>query len=384
MDLIDEHRKNTEPGPFYEPEGQGYRGRGPKIRLIAYYLPQFHPIPQNDAAWGKGFTEWTNVTKATPAFSGHYQPQLPGDLGFYDLRSIDVIRRQAEMAKKYGIYGFCFHHYWFDGTPVLDTPLKLFLSDPSIDLPFCINWANENWTRRWDGKENEVIIAQRYSAEDDLAFARSLEPLLRDPRYIRIDGRPLIMLYKPADLPDVKATLQRWRDHFVRAGLGDPYLLMPEEFEGNNPGKYGFDGAAGYPPRSSGISTRMWRVLLRLRKRHFRRGGLLCSYDQMMAHGMSDRPKDFTLFPGICPGWDNTARKGLKGHVYLGANPNKYGVWLKEICKHLKGYKPEHRIIFVNAWNEWAEGAHLEPDRYFGHAYLAETARTLELFDDMD
>ncbi|MGI4755377.1 MAG: glycoside hydrolase family 99-like domain-containing protein [Janthinobacterium lividum] len=379
MSLMSEHRRNTEPGPDFQPEGEGYAGGAPKVRLIAYYLPQFHPIPENDRAWGKGFTEWTNVTKATPTFSGHYQPHLPAELGFYDLRSPEVLRRQSEMAKKYGIYGFCFHHYWFNGKPLLDAPINALLADPTIDLPFCINWANENWTKRWDGKDKEIIVAQNHSPDDDLALAKSLEPLLRDPRYIRIDGRPLIMIYRPAALPDAKATLARWRAHFLRVGLGDPYLVMSQEHATVNPREYSFDGAAALPPRGSGTSTPLRRGLRKLSKFHFKRGGILCSYDEMVKYSISYRPEDFPFLPGVCPSWDNTARKGSKGQVFLGATPKKYAAWLKDTCEYvLRSKRAEERIVFVNAWNEWAEGAHLEPDRHFGYAHLEETAKVLK------
>jgi lipopolysaccharide biosynthesis protein len=385
MSLIHEHRRNTEPSPFFQQAGEGYSGGPPKVRLLAYYLPQFHPIPENDRAWGKGFTEWTNVTKATPNFSGHYQPHLPGELGFYDLRSREVLKRQAAMAKKYGIYGFCFHYYWFNGTPLLDAPLKLLLADKSIDIKFCINWANENWTRRWDGREKEVIVAQTYSIEGDLTFARSLEPLLRDPRYVRVEGRPLIMLYRPEVLPDAKATVGRWRAHFLKEGLGNPYVVMPQEHEIVDPRKFDLDAAAGFPPHGNGISTWMrrgWRKITRL---HFKRGGILCSYDEMVKRGISYRPTNFILHPGVCPSWDNTARRGLQSQIFLGSTPKKYGAWLKDTCQYvLNNRKPDERIVFINAWNEWGEGAHLEPDRRFGYAYLAETARALQSLDTSD
>jgi lipopolysaccharide biosynthesis protein len=218
------------------------------VRLIAYYLPQFHAVAVNDAAWGTGFTEWTNVTRALPRFSGQVQPRLPADLGFYDLNRKEVIVAQVAMSKRAGIWGFCIHDYWFSGEKVLETPLRIILDNPDIDLRFCLNWANENWTRRWDGADAEVILAQKYAPGDPEAYIDSVAPALRDPRYIRIDGRPLLMLYRPDSLPDPVDTIARWRAHARQIGLGELYLVMPQAFHKADPRPYGLDAAAGFPP----------------------------------------------------------------------------------------------------------------------------------------
>jgi lipopolysaccharide biosynthesis protein len=345
------------------------------VRLIAYYLPQYHSIPENDLWWGKGFTDWTNVTKSYPRFRGHYQPQLPGELGFYNLRDPEVLFQQAAMARRYGLNGFCIHHYWFGGKTLLDTPLRILLDNQDIDIGFCLNWANENWTRRWDGRGDEVLIAQRHSPDDDLALAASLETALADSRYIRISGRPLLMIYRPGILPEGRATVDRWRNHFARAGYGDPYLVMPQAFGDLDPNQFGFDAAAGFPPHQYGLRTSRIRRLLKLTNPGY--SGTVLSYDFLARSALSVQPSTFPLLPGVCPGWDNHPRS-LKPVVYYGATPAKYGNWLKAACEYvIQRNAPDERIVFVNAWNEWAEGAHLEPDRYFGYAFLAETGRVL-------
>lgn len=374
--LLDQHRFNTEAGPFHEADSSGAHSLvDPAVRLIAFYLPQFHAIAENDEWWGEGFTEWTNVTKALPRFSGHYQPRLPGALGFYDLRDVDVLRAQAAMARAHGVHGFCFHHYWFGGRRILEKPLENLLANRDIDLPFCINWANENWTRTWDGLEKDVLLGQRHSPEDDLAFARSLEPLFDDPRYIRISGRPLLMLYRPGLLPDAAATVARWRDHFAKAGTADPFIVLAQAFGAHDPRPFGMDAAVGFPPHNAGerVAGSVPRTLFDPGYR-----GVVQSYDGLAAETLRNRGEGFRLFPGVCPQWDNEARRPGRGNSFVGSTPPKYGAWLEAACRQaMEAEVPDERLVFINAWNEWAEGAHLEPDRHHGYAYLGETARVL-------
>jgi len=376
MNLLEQLTFNMAPGPQYEDDDPSILATAnPLVRLIAFYLPQFHPISENDAWWGKGFTEWTSVTKAIPRFAGHYQPRLPGELGFYDLTQADTLRRQAELSRRYGIAGFCFHHYWFSGKRLLDQPIELLLSHPDIDMPFCINWANESWTRRWDGHEKSILLAQKHSPEDDIAFARSLEPLFRDRRYIRVKGRPLLMLYRPGILPDAAATVARWREHFTEAGLGDPYIVMAQAFNDGDPRKYGMDAAVGFPPFWAGGNLPKLQGLTLLDARY---RGEVAYYDTMAAATIEGYTANHRVFPGVCPSWDNEARKPARGTCFTRSTPKKYGRWLHAACDSaMCAFPPEERCVFINAWNEWAEGAYLEPDRHFGYAYLAETARVL-------
>ena len=379
--LLDQIKANVAPGRFFEPDAEGSPAPPqPKVRLIAFYLPQFHPIPENDAWWGRGFTEWTNVTKALPRFVGHVQPRLPSDLGFYDLRSPEALRRQIELARRYGIGGFCFHHYWFNGRRLLQTPLNLFLADPTLDMPFCINWANENWTRRWDGHDDEILLGQTYSPEDDTAFARSLIPIVRDPRYIRVGGRPLVMMYRPGLLPNPVATMRRWRAEFARAGLPNPYLVMVQAFADRDPRMFAMDAATEFPPHKVGDRS---HINGRLQPLDPDFTGHVLDYNEVAQHAMSLPPPPFKLFRGVCPSWDNEARKPGRGYTLASSTPAGYGAWLDAACRvaiNEAAYDDE-RIVFINAWNEWAEGTYLEPDRHFGHAYLAQTARVLHALD---
>lgn len=368
-----------------EPAAPCRFGGDEPVRLIAFYLPQFHPIPENDAWWGKGFTEWTNVTRARPLFPGHDQPHLPADLGFYDLRVAEVREAQADLAREYGIYGFCYYHYWFNGRRILQRPFQEVLASGRPDFPFCICWANEPWTRSWDGWAGEVLLPQEHSLEDDRAHIERLVPALQDPRYIRVSGKPLLLVYRTELLPDPARTAEVWREVATRAGIGDLYLARVESFvRGVNPGTIGFDAAVEFVPNWAEIGPPKFRgpfpALLR-------RTGLLSraygehrivDYGQAADRLMQKKWPSYVWFRGVTPSWDNSPRRAHGALILHGSKPEKYGAWLQAIVRETVAMnRGDERFVFINAWNEWAEGNHLEPDQRWGRAYLEATARAV-------
>lgn len=344
--------------------------------LVAFYLPQFHPIPENDAWWGAGFTEWRNVTRALPQFEGHMQPRLPADLGFYNLRNVDVMRQQAALAKEYGIGAFCFYFYWFGGKTLLEMPLRQWLADTSLKLPFCLCWANEQWSRRWDGRDEDTLIAQTHSEADDLAFIAYVADYLRDERCLRVEGRSMLLVYRPSLLPDPKATAARWRQWCLAHGIGEIHLAYVQGFERPDPRSIGFDAAVEFPPNMSNPPS--LASAQRLLNPDY--AGTVLDWRELAAEIGARPMPDYLLYPGVNPGWDNEPRRPGAGRVYLHASPRGYEDWLrKTIHERLKGRDPAQRLVFINAWNEWAEGAVLEPDTRHGHAYLEATRNALTL-----
>jgi lipopolysaccharide biosynthesis protein len=345
------------------------------VKLVAFYLPQFHPIPENNIWWGRGFTEWSNVSKAVPQFVGHYQPHLPGELGFYDLRLPEVEERQVELARKYGIHGFAFYYYWFNGKRLLERPLDNYLHNQNIDFPFCICWANENWTRRWDGLENDILIAQDHTPESDIAFIRDLAPLLRDSRYIHINDRPLIIIYRAQLLPELAETVKRWREYCRQEGLGNPYLVAVQGFGFDNPYEIDFDAAIEFPPLNQNLPD----INSSMKILNPQYQGKIYRYYDVIRNSRYRKLPSFKLFRGVFPGWDNEARKPERGFSFAFSSPRAYQSWLNQVCQETIQTEsdPEKRLVFINAWNEWAEGAHLEPDRKYGYAYLEATTKAL-------
>lgn len=354
-------------------EFRSHPGARPPVDLLAFYLPQFHPIPENDKWWGEGFTEWRNVVRGRPRFPGHYQPKLPGPLGYYDLRVPETLRKQAELARNYGVSGFVFHLYWFAGKRLLERPLDLFASDPEIALPFCVCWANENWSRRWDGREQYVLIAQQHSPEDDIRFISEVAKYLRNPRYWRIEGKPLLIVYWAAGLPDPHATADRWREWCRENGIGEIHLAAVESLSVSVPSSIGFDSTIEFPPNLMGPPPA--RGLAPFDPNF---GGAIYDYARFSESASQPRDSKSLRFRGVCPSWDNEARKPNRGTVLAGANPRTYQRWLQALVSREIAERPrDRRLIFVNAWNEWAEGACLEPDLRYGYAYLEATRAAL-------
>ncbi len=343
------------------------------IRPIAIYLPQFHPIPENDEWWGKGFTEWTNVAKAKPLFKGHHQPKFPSDLGYYDLRLPKILEEQADLARSHGIFGFCFYHYWFGGKRLLNKPIDEMVSSGKPDFPFMLFWANETWSRRWLGEDKVILIKQTYSREDDQLHANWLcNGPFRDARYIKINNRPVFMIYRPNDLPDYRGTIEIIKETAIRNGLHEPYIIGSNA---NSHSLSGFDNVLNFEPQLSalpnaftdGFSLGKWFNNMKLGVNSF----YLKIYDYTKVKKiMSLRKFPYSFLPCVFVGWDNSARRGKEGIIIVNQNTSDFReslVQAKEIVKH---YPPEEQFVFINAWNEWAEGNYLEPCSKFGHSFL--------------
>ena len=343
----------------------------PGPRLIAFFLTQFHPIPENDEWWGKGFTEWTNVTKASPLFDGHYQPHLPTDLGFYDLRLRESRHEQIRLAKQYGIDGFCYHYYWFSGTRLLNRPLDDMLVDRESDMPFCLCWANENWTRRWDAAEHQVLISQKYLPDDDLNFIKSLVPFFKDPRYIKLRGEPFLIVYRPQHLPNPRSTVQVWRDYCETVGIGKIHICAALTHGNEQYGQFGFDSGVEFPPHNLNCRNVNDRIEF-----HDQFYGNAREYQDIAQTYLTRQYRESNVFKTVFPSWDNTARSRERALVVLNGTPHNYEHWLaKTLDQTVNTYPNEDNLVFINAWNEWAEGCHLEPDRRFKLEFLEATLR---------
>jgi lipopolysaccharide biosynthesis protein len=344
----------------------------PRLRVVPFYLPQFHPIPENDLWWGEGFTEWTNVKAAKPVYLGHDQPKLPADQAFYDLRDPETVARQAALANAAGVEGFMYYHYWFAGKQLLEQPILDRLAG-DVKLPFCLMWANENWTRRWDGRESDVLIGQNYDDVPASRFVEDVMPILQDPRYMRIDGRPILAVYRPAQIPDLQTVIGAWRETVRRNGMGELFLMMVDvakQFHGidKDPQSVGLDGTLGFPPHNA-----LWEWVADAPagvERGF--SGRILSYRAMAndAIRMLEAGLPEGYFPGVMVDFDNTARRQSNPDIWYGSNPYTFRRWLAAAALAVAERETDRRMVFVNAWNEWAEGAVLEPSVRFGPTYL--------------
>ncbi|HZL08162.1 MAG TPA: glycoside hydrolase family 99-like domain-containing protein [Candidatus Dormibacteraeota bacterium] len=368
---------------YFEKESKGsFKRAAADPRVLAFYLPQFHPIPENDEVWGKGFTEWTNVTAAVPRFIGHEQPVLPADLGYYDLRNEQVMQDQIELAKKYGVFGFCFYYYWFSGKRLLEKPLDSFLKHKDWNFNFAICWANENWTKRWDGRDNEVIVAQQYTEKDPLEFIKDVEDILIDPRYVTEDGKPVLIVYRASELKDPANYAAVWRDYFREKHGRELQLVSVLSFEDQDPREYGFDAGLDFAPQSAFFKQDIFPegklpfidVGKKLIDANFE--GTVIDYRAIALNDRLYKVFDFPTYKSVVPSWDNDARKKGKGFVFTGSNPDIYATWLDRVITG-ESARSKQPLVFVNAWNEWAEGTVLEPSSHLGHSVLKRTAEVM-------
>jgi ADP-heptose:LPS heptosyltransferase len=352
-------------------------GKSQLPKAFAFYLPQFHPIAENNVAHGMGFTEWNNVIKAKPLFAGHYQPKIPGELGYYDLRSVDTMRAQLELALEHGITGFCFYYYYFHGKKLLYKPIENYINS-DMKAPFFFLWANENWSKRWDGGDNELIIEQQHSPEDDLAFLRELIPVFTDERYQKIHGKPLLLIYKTHLFPDIRKTTDLWRDEIVKHGFPGIYLVMVDDWSEDigHPRQHGFDATYEIPSNIVPVAT--YDTEMENADVAMDVGGRLVDYAKFAKFHMSRPFPEYKRFRTVMLPWDNTARYGAHAMVHTNTRGDDYKLWLTQaLLDSAHRYEPEERIVFLHSWNEWCEGTYLEPDTKSGRRYLQETKAAL-------
>lgn len=369
------------------------------IKPIAFYLPQFHCIPENDEWWGKGFTEWTNVKKSTSLFNGHIQPEIPLDKNYYNLLDNKVMVEQSELAQKYGVYGFCYYHYWFEGKLLLEKPLENMLNNKDITIPFCFCWANESWARTWDGQDTNVLIKQNYD-EGEMEWKEHFNYLLnffKDSRYIKVKNKPMLLIYKPYLISNMREMQEYWNNLAIQAGFDGIYFgyQYPKSFEYKEVVKL-FDFGVEFEPlytrndiesRLSGRTKidkvfclcKKYPKLLKYKiKRKLKKNTpVVYDYDEIWNDILTRKPVNKNVMPGAFPSWDNTPRKGCNATVFYKATPEKFSKYLKkQVERAEKLYNSE--FIFINAWNEWGEGAHLEPDEYNKYGYLEAVKNSLK------
>ncbi len=347
-----------------------------RVKLVAFYLPQFHSIPENDKWWGNGFTEWINTKRGYPMFKNHYQPRIPGDLGYYDLvNDKDIQKKQIRLAKDYDIYGFCYYYYWFNGKRLLEKPLDRILNDKSLDAPFCICWANENWTRRWDGLENEILIEQNHTEETDVQFIRDIIPILKDERYIKINEKPLLIIYRAALFTDIEKTISKWKEICRQDGIEDLHISFVLSTGVNNSYlTHVGDSCIEFPPHNIAVKDINDELFFTVDGFN----GRVSSYRYTANISVEFKPIDYVLYRGCMLQWDNTARKLKNAHIFHEFSLDDYEKWLYKCCEYTRYFNNHYdNLVFLNAWNEWGEGTYLEPDKKYGYGYLKSTKKII-------
>lgn len=371
-------KRNKDFVPFDE---QGYQRKTNDTKVIAWYLPQFHQMEINNKFHGQGFTEWTNTSRAIPLFVGHYQPHIPYDVGYYDLTNLESFKRQIYLAKHYGIYGFCIHYYWFSGVKLMEKPLELLLKHKELDMPFCLDWATENWTALWDGRNKEVMLEQRLNDEDEQRFMEDILPYMMDSRYIKIDGKPILVIYRinMFEKNKVKRLLCNFRMYAKSNGFPDLYIMLSNSLGlSNDVAEWGADALVEYQPQA------VWNMMEKYRPAGYLnpyfRGSIFDPLPVIEKEKYMVKHNNKKYFRSVLTSWDNTARKAMSGACILhGLNPKTFKKWLKDIVIESKQiHSAEEDIVFVNSWNEWAEGSHLEPDMKYGYGYLQVVKDILE------
>lgn len=365
-----------------------------KAKLIALYFTQLHAIPENDAWWGKGFTDWENVKAAAPQYEGHYQPRVPLGSSYYDQSELETLRAQIELAKQYGVYGFCHYHYWFDGKQLLETPTNLIMSNPDIDFPFCLSWANETWSRRWDGHDHQVLIQQTHPPKRERwkAHYDYLIKAWTDPRAIKVGGKPVFVIYRPQNIDKINEMLEFWRELARQDGLPGLYFIFQKTYDlPSRSCLKSFDAIFQFQPfetvHSPGYDknalrhSRWFKLLRNLPERYQDRlRGLKTRYGQELTFHdyeavwkkIVEVRQDQTLvtFPGAFVDWDNASRYKSRATIFRGASPELFAIWFARLVKSMPNRNLPENFIFLNAWNEWSESAYLEPDEKYGYKYL--------------
>jgi hypothetical protein len=365
-----------------------------RVKLIAMFFPQFHAIAENDAWWGKGFTDWENVKSGVPQYHGHYQPRVPLGNNYYDQSNLDTLRWQIDLAKRYGVYGFCHYHYWFDGKQLLETPTNLILANRDIDFPFCLSWANETWSRRWDGRDHHVLIQQTHppTRQSWKAHYDYLIKAWTDPRAIKVDGKPVFVIYRPQNIDRIDEMLAFWRELVLQDGLPGLYFIFQKTYDlPSRSCLNSFDGIFQFQPFEAISSPsydkesirhsfafklirslpERYQDLLRSIRAKFVNELTFHDYDATWERIIEIRPDaKLATFPGAFADWDNAARYKRRATVFRGATPERFAVWFAELVDTMPQRNLPENFIFLNAWNEWSEGAYLEPDERYGFQYL--------------